>query len=87
MESFVGVNPLAKLRKLVRRLAGLMMTAEYYREQAGHARRLARNTGNHPDVVRQLHDMAQDLEDLAGDIEVGAIGVQRPDLLSPRQRG
>jgi hypothetical protein len=63
-----------------------MLEPGYYREQAGRARRLARGIGR-ADVARQLQDMAQDYEELAADIESGAIGVRHPELLSPKQRG
>ncbi len=64
-----------------------MMEPDYYREQAGRARRLARGIANLPDVARQLHDMAQDFEELAAEIEAGAVGVRHPELLSVKQRG
>ena len=60
-----------------------MMSAEYYREQAQRARQLARSRSNRPDVARQLNDMAQDCEELAADIETGAIGVRG---LAPSRR-
>jgi hypothetical protein len=63
-----------------------MMDADYYREQAARARRLAGNVVHHPEIVRHLHDLAQDFEELAADIEAGAIEVRRPELLSQRQR-
>jgi hypothetical protein len=64
-----------------------MMGADYYREQAGRARRLAGGVASHPEIARQLNDMATDYDELAADIETGAIGVRHPELLSPRQRG
>ena len=64
-----------------------MMEAGYYREQAGRARRLATGIAGHPEVSRQLHDMAQDYDELAADIDSGAIGVRHRELLSPKQRG
>jgi hypothetical protein len=63
-----------------------MMTAEYYREQANRGRRLARGVPGHPDVMRQLQDMAHDYDELAADIDSNAIGVRHPELLSPKQR-
>jgi hypothetical protein len=63
-----------------------MMEPDYYREQAGRARRLAQGIGR-ADVVRQLHDMAQDYEEIAADLESGAVGIRHPELLSPKQRG
>ncbi len=62
------------------------MEAGYYREQAARARRLSAEITSHPEVSRQLHDMAQDYEELASDIETGAIGVRHRELLSHRQR-
>lgn len=64
-----------------------MMEPGYYREQAGRARRLANGIVGHSEIVRQLHDMAQDYEELAADIEAGAIGVRHQELLSAKQRG
>ena len=65
-----------------------MMDAAYYREQAARARRFATTVLDyHPDVARQLHDAAQDFEEIAADLEVGAVGVRHPDLLTDKQRG
>lgn len=64
-----------------------MMEAGYYREQASRARRLSAGITNNLEVSRQLHDMAQDYDELAADIESGAIGVRHPELLSSKQRG
>ncbi len=62
-----------------------MMEPGYYREQASRARRFARSI-NHPEVGRQLDDMAQDYAEIAADLEFGAVGIRHRELLSPKQR-
>jgi hypothetical protein len=64
-----------------------MMNAAYYREQAARARRFAGSVANQPEITRQLHDVAQDFEEIAADLDSGAVGVRHPDLLSQKQRG
>jgi hypothetical protein len=62
-----------------------MMKPGYYREQASLARRLARGIGN-VELIRHLDAMARDFDELADDIDDGAIGVRHPERLSPKQR-
>ena len=61
-----------------------MHWAPYYREQAARARRLADHaTGEIHDTLRHL---AQDFEDIAEDLEIGAIEIRHPELLPQRRR-
>jgi hypothetical protein len=57
-----------------------MDRASHYRHQADHARRLAEATWqpNLEDILRRL---AQDFDETAEDIEVGATEVRHPELL------
>ena len=55
----------------------------YYREQAAHARRLA-NSINHPEARNALLAMAKDYDELAVDLERGAIDVRHPELMPQR---
>lgn len=62
-----------------------MHPPRYYREQAQHARRLARLT-HQSEVTEMLQRMAEDLEDIAQDLEVGAVDVRHPELLPQLRR-
>jgi hypothetical protein len=62
-----------------------MQKAAFYREQAERARRLARPITN-GEAERLLLGMAQEYEDLATDLETGAVEIRHPELLSGRQR-
>lgn len=62
-----------------------MMDSTYYRTQATRARRLA-ETGVPPDVVERLQEMAQDYEDIAVDLELGAIEIRHPELMPQTSR-
>ena len=44
-----------------------MMNADYYREQANRARRLAHELANRPDIGRDLERIAQDYDDIVTD--------------------
>ena len=57
----------------------------YYRKQAQHARWLA-DMVHQPDLRDMLHKTARDFEDIADDLETGAVEVRHPDLLRPRSR-
>jgi hypothetical protein len=57
-----------------------MQRASYYREQAARARRLARAVSYQEDV-RVLDQMAQDFDDIAADLEAGAIEIEHPSRL------
>jgi hypothetical protein len=57
----------------------------YYREQARHARELANRSP--PGAVHDtLFKAAQDFDDIAEDLEAGAIEVRHPELM-PQRRG
>jgi hypothetical protein len=62
-----------------------MRDADYYREQAERARRLSRLI-NHRQVEAQLYQMAQDYDDIAEDLEVGAIDIRHPELMPQGRR-
>jgi hypothetical protein len=62
-----------------------MHSPNYYRDQAGHARRLA-DLMHQPDMTEMLDRMAQDFEDIACDLETGAVDVRHPELLPQRGR-
>jgi hypothetical protein len=57
-----------------------MQDPSYWREQAERAQRLARSQTNR-EVEGLLLRMAQDYEDLAEDLENGAIEIRHPELL------
>jgi hypothetical protein len=64
---------------------GNMHPAKYYREQARHARLLANRAP--PGAVRDtLFKAAQNFDDIAEDLEAGAIEVRHPELM-PQRRG
>ncbi len=59
----------------------------YYREQAEHVRRLALAKHMHQhDIQEMLQRMAQDFEDIACDLETGAVDVRHPELLPQVRR-
>jgi hypothetical protein len=61
-----------------------MHPAHFYRQQAERARRLASSTtGSLHDELRQ---MAQEFDDIAEDIEIGAVEVRHPEMLPQRRR-
>jgi hypothetical protein len=62
-----------------------MHEAWYYRDQAERLRRMARDTNN-DQVSRELERLAIDFDDIAEDLELGAIEIIRPDLLPQRKR-
>ncbi|HZU89235.1 MAG TPA: hypothetical protein VE993_08260 [Stellaceae bacterium] len=57
-----------------------MRDAAYYRECAAHARRLA-ETMYQGEVRKVLCTMAQDYDEIAEDLENGAIEIRHPDLM------
>jgi hypothetical protein len=57
-----------------------MQPPRYYREQAQHARRLA-GMVHQPDVEETLCRMAEDFDDIAHDLETGAVDIRHPELL------
>jgi hypothetical protein len=65
-----------------------MHSAKYYREQAAHTRRLAQHQVTRH-TVELLKRVAQDFDEVAEDIELGAIEIRHPELLPqnrPRSR-
>ena len=62
-----------------------MHEALHYRHQAERARRLARAV-THRDVEALLSQMAQEYDDIATDLENGAIDVRHPELMRQARR-
>jgi hypothetical protein len=62
-----------------------MQPISYYREQAERGRRLARSQ-NSREVQDTLRRMAQDYDDIAEDLENGAIEIRHPELMPQRRR-
>ena len=60
-----------------------MQNAHYYREQAERARRLAR-AQTHRETRSILERVARDYDDLAEDLEIGAVEIRHPELLPQR---
>lgn len=63
-----------------------MMDADYYRGQAARARRFAKQLHSHPEIYRQLMDMATGYDEIVADLKSGAIEVRHPDLMPQRRR-
>jgi hypothetical protein len=61
-----------------------MREVRYYREEAARARRLA-NAINHPEARDALLKMAKDHDEIAADLETGAIEIRHPELMPQRQ--
>jgi hypothetical protein len=57
-----------------------MNTASDYRNQADHARQLARATCQ-PNLEEMLYRLAQDFDEIAEDIEAGVTETRHPELL------
>jgi hypothetical protein len=62
-----------------------MHPAEYYRERARHARELA-EIAPQQSVRDALSKAARDFDEIAEDLEAGAIEVRHPELM-PQLRG
>ena len=62
-----------------------MMDAGYYRQQAARARRLADGVANQ-EMQEQLKRIAIDYDDIATDLEQGAIEVRHPELMPQLRR-
>jgi len=62
-----------------------MHPASYYRERAQHARDLASRVYQ-PDLLDVLRQAARDYDDIAEDLERGAIEIRHPELM-PQRRG
>ena len=62
-----------------------MYDADYYRQQAERARwHAARQTA--PPTEKLLRRVAQDFDDIAEDIEKGAVEIRHPELLPQNRR-
>ena len=61
-----------------------MHPARYYREQAERARRLASMT-HQSEPKDELHRMAGDFDDIAHDLEVGAVDLGPRELMLERR--
>jgi hypothetical protein len=57
-----------------------MQQARYYREQAELSRRLAARTTDKP-MSKELNKIARDFDDIAVDLEQGAIEFRHPELM------
>ena len=64
---------------------GCMHSAEYYRDQAARARRVAM-IAHQPDVRNILQRAAQDYDDIAEDIDAGAVEIRHAELLPQNYR-
>jgi len=62
-----------------------MYEPSYYREQAERAHRLA-TVPNDSETREALERMARDYEDIAEDLESGAIEIRHPDLMPQSRR-
>lgn len=63
-----------------RRCLGVMDRATYYRAQANHARQLAEATWQ-PELEGMLCGLAKEYDEVAADIETGAIEIRHAELL------
>ena len=63
-----------------------MQDPSHYRDQSERARRLARSVTSR-DVEALLQQVAQDYEDLAVDLETGAVEVRHPELMPQTRQG
>jgi hypothetical protein len=62
-----------------------MQSAKYYRDSAARARRLATAIIT-PDVVSTLEELAQGYEDIATDLENGAVTIVHPEMMPQQDR-
>ncbi len=60
-----------------------MHSAEHYRRQAMRSRQIA-DMAHQPEIQEMLRTGAQDYEDIADDIQSGAIEIRHPELLPQR---
>ena len=60
-----------------------MHPASYYRDRADHARRVASRM-HQPDIVEMLRAMVRDYDDIAEDLECGAIEMRHPGVDAAR---
>ena len=62
-----------------------MQESSYYRQEAIRARRLVKAI-NHPEARDALLKFAKDYDEIATDLETGAVEIRHPDLLPQRRR-
>jgi hypothetical protein len=62
-----------------------MYQSSYYREQAARARRLARRTTDR-EVVSMLAEFARNYDEIAEDLDRGAIEIRHPELMPQGRR-
>ena len=69
------------VRTIRRGVYALMHSPSYYRDQAERAQRLARSVTDRDDGVKAiLSQVAQEYEELAEDLEGGAVEIRHPEL-------
>jgi hypothetical protein len=61
-----------------------MHPASYYRERAEHARSIAARV-HQRDLLEVLYRVAQDYDEIAEDLEGGAIEIRHPELMPQRR--
>jgi hypothetical protein len=69
----------------VRKRFETMDEIAYYRGQAERARRLGRSI-NHSEARVELERMGRDYDDIADDLESGAIEIRHPEMIPQRHR-
>jgi hypothetical protein len=62
-----------------------MKDTAYYRERAAQARRLA-GALHQRDVCERLRNLAREYDEIAEDLENGAVEIRHPDLMLQRRR-
>lgn len=62
-----------------------MQTTRYYRDQADKARALAHDVAT-PDAADTLQKMAEDYDDIADDLQNGAVDIRHPELMKQPER-
>ncbi len=62
-----------------------MYDPSYYREQAERARRVAKGPTDY-ELQQTLRQMARDFDDIAEDLESGAIEIRHPELMPQSRR-
>jgi hypothetical protein len=60
-------------------------TGPHYRDQADHSRRLAREQIHH-ETKALLERASRDYDDIAEDLENGAVEIRHPEMLPQRDR-
>ena len=63
-----------------------MHDARYYRDEAARARRVVKAT-NHAEARDSLLKMAEDYDDIAEDLESGAVEIRHAELMPQRKQG